>query len=334
MRLYELIERLPKDTEERVEKARKRFNVAVREILRQETGLRLNRPGRERAETITEEIVIVPIAVVPGMPQPLKDMEFSPEDAALLLLGQHRTELLKLREGLPGVYSLVLEMMAAKNALVADGPYLTSAETLLEWTGRLLKRLDEANPVKKVLAVDEDVLGAYWYSPREWGREPRSNIELYWGVIGLIAQMLGTPVDALTVVVLAHECAHAYTHLGTDIDGERWDSEAFSRSEVALKEGLAQYYTFRVCKRLEESMPEAIEAYGKLLLQQPDAYWTHCDWINCFTPEEVRLAVLELRRRDLRTLEKYELALGRASEAIGPAGSRGSLESRDRSSSL
>lgn len=317
MRLYELIEKLPKDTEERVEKARKRFNVAVREILRQETGLRLNRPGRERPEAVTEEVVAVPITVVPGLPQPLKDLEFSPEEAELLLLGQHRTELLKIQEGLPGVHALILEMMAYNHPLVADGRHRFSAETLLELTEHLLRRLEDANPAKKLLAVDEDVLGAYWYSTREYWRESRSSIELYWAIIGLIAQMLGTPVDALTVVVLAHECAHAYTHLGTDIDGERWDSEAFSQSEVALKEGLAQYYTYRVCKRLEESMPEAIQAYGKLLLQQPDAYWTHCDWINCFTPEEVRLAVLELRRRDLRTLEKYELALGRASEAIG-----------------
>lgn len=317
MRLYELIRKLPKDTQERVEKARKRFNVAVREILRQETGLRLNRPGRERLETVTEEMVIVPIAVVPGMPQPLKEMEFSPEDAELLLLGQHRAELLMIQEGLPGVYSLILEMMAAKNALVTDGPYRSSAETLLEWTERLLKILEDANPVKKLLAVNEDVLGAYRYSPREWGREPHSNIELYWCIIGLVAQMLGTPVDALTVVVLAHECAHAYTHLGTDIDGERWDSKAFSQSEVSLTEGLAQYYTYRVCKRLEESLPEAIEAYDKLLAQQPPAYQAHRGWLELYTPEEVRLGVLEVRRRDLGTLKKYEQALVRAKDAIG-----------------
>ena len=66
------------------------------------------------------------------------------------------------------MYSLILEMMAAKNALVADGPYQISAETLLKWTDHLLKKLDDANPVKKVLAIDEDVLGAYWYSRREW----------------------------------------------------------------------------------------------------------------------------------------------------------------------
>ena len=110
---------------------------------------------------------------------------------------------------------------------------------------------------------------------------------------------------------------HAYTHLGTDIDGERWDSGAFHQSEAALKGGLAQYYTYRICRRLEEALPEAFQAYSKLLPQQPDAYRTHCDWVDCFTPEEVRLAVLELRRRDLRTLGKYEQALERAKLAIG-----------------
>ena len=164
--------------------------------------------------------------------------------------------------------------------------------------------------------MNEDILGAYWYFPRDLRREQRSYIELYWSVIGLLAQMLGTSVEALTVVVLAHECAHAYTHLGTDIDGERWDSTAFSQSDVFLKEGLAQYYTYQVCKLLEESLPEAIQAYFSLLIQQPDAYLTHCDWLESYTPEEVRLAALELRRRDSRTLEKYEQALGRAKQAI------------------
>lgn len=317
MRLHDLIEKLPKDTEEQVEKARKRFNPAVREMLRQETGLRLNRPGRERPEAVTEEIIAVPITVVPGLPQPLKDLEFSPEEAELLLLGQHRTELLEIREGLPGVHALILEMMAHNHALVADGRHRLSAEALLELTEHLLRRLEDANPARRLLAVNEDVLGAYWYSTREYWRESHSNIELYWAIIGLIAQMLGTPVDALTVVVLAHECAHAYTHLGTDIDGERWDSKAFSQSEVALKEGLAQYYTFRVCKRLEESLPEAIEAYDKLLAQQPPAYQAHRGWLELYTPEEVRLGVLEVRRRDLRTLDKYEQALGRAKTTIG-----------------
>ena len=45
MRLYDLIEKLPKDTEERVEKARKRFNVAVRRSASGD-GPEINRSGR------------------------------------------------------------------------------------------------------------------------------------------------------------------------------------------------------------------------------------------------------------------------------------------------
>ena len=36
----------------------------------------------------------------------------------------------------------------------------------------------------------------------------------------------GFDVEALTYVVLAHELAHAYTHLGRDIDGNAWDTES------------------------------------------------------------------------------------------------------------
>jgi len=65
-------------------------------------------------------------------------------------------------------------------------------------------------------------------------------------VIGVCAGWLGVPVEELAAVVLAHELAHAYTHLGRDVDGRRWEAQAFRDGEHAPKEGLAQYYTARV----------------------------------------------------------------------------------------
>jgi hypothetical protein len=64
------------------------------------------------------------------------------------------------------------------------------------------------------------VLGAYFF------RIPQ--IRLYWVVIGIAARTLGVAVEALTIVVLAHELARAYTHLGRDIDNERWDTGHFA----------------------------------------------------------------------------------------------------------
>ena len=130
----------------------------------------------------------------------------------------------------------------------------------LELSVELLGRLDAYDPVKIILEVNEDVLGVYRYKlpSRFRPEDPWSgSIELYWGVIGVVAAATGVTIEALTVVVLAHELAHAYTHLGADIDGRRWASTDFRDSAHPLKEGLAQYYTYRVLDRLRVRMPEA-----------------------------------------------------------------------------
>src|SRR4029077_10395808 len=45
---------------------------------------------------------------------------------------------------------------------------------------------------------------------------------------------LGCDVEDLTVVVLTHELAHAYTQLGADIEGRRWAAPLFAKAEIAL----------------------------------------------------------------------------------------------------
>jgi hypothetical protein len=106
-------------------------------------------------------------------------------------------------------------------------------------------------PLKKVLSVREDFLGIYEYDARGLFADEqainRATIRLYWGVIGLVSEWLGCSIEE----VLAHELAHAYTQLGADIDGRRWAAPSFAKAETALKEGLAQYYTDRVLRRLE-----------------------------------------------------------------------------------
>ena len=44
-------------------------------------------------------------------------------------------------------------------------------------------------------------------------------------------------------------------------------------------------------------MPEIFPTYEQLLKHQPKAYTTHMPWVERFKPEEVRLAMLEIRRR-------------------------------------
>lgn len=107
--------------------------------------------------------------------------------------------------------------------------------------------------VKWIPDVNDDFLGLYT-APLD-GQDAR--VAVYWGAFGLVAGMLAISVEDLTAVVLAHELAHAYTHLGSDIDGHCWSTSGFTRSARAVIEGLAQYYTYRVCDRLGGVVPGA-----------------------------------------------------------------------------
>jgi hypothetical protein len=93
-------------------------------------------------------------------------------------------------------------------------PLLTGQEATVdpawEYAQLLLEHLKQFQLTNFILKINEDVLGIYDYG----GTEPK--IELYWGVIGLVARDLNIGVEDLTCVVLAHEFAHAFTHVGSD----------------------------------------------------------------------------------------------------------------------
>jgi len=161
-------------------------------------------------------------------------------------------------------------------------------------------------------------LGSYRYREHGglFGNVYEGHIELYWSIIGLVAQLINTSVEALTVVVFTHELAHAFTHIGADIDGERWPSKEFDEGDRGLAEGLAQYYTARVCDRLERQDVHAKEAYEKLLPHQPPPYQLQRKWLEEFTPEEVRLAMIETRRKGAGKVHDFENLLKAARERL------------------
>ena len=105
---------------------------------------------------------------------------------------------------------------------------------------------------------------------------------------------------------------HAYTHVGADADGRRWGTTAFQRTDRALLEGLAQYYTCRVLERLSKLAPGAMDAYEKLLPHQPAIYRTHLSWLEHYSPEEVRDAMLTVRCQGAGSLSEFQSLLNEA----------------------
>jgi len=298
MLLDELLSLVPLDTKDRVDNTRDRANLIVRESLRNETGLRLKRPD-------AEEVVNVRVRLVEGMPRTLVQRQIEEKHRVAALIAPWRHTLETLQRSGAGTLKLyaILASDRSANALVKDSA--ASLELVLDSANKLLEQTQGFNLTQWILNVHEDVLGIYTYRipehyqatfdvprPRRIG-DP--HIELYWAVIGLIARSINVAVEDLTFLVVAHELAHAFTHAGFDIDGKTWNCYDFADSVVEVKEGLAQYYAWRVCERAQSTFPGARDAFEVLLKHQPPPYHAQEPWIKENTPEQVRWAMIRSR---------------------------------------
>jgi hypothetical protein len=93
---------------------------------------------------------------------------------------------------------------------------------------------------------------------------------------------------------------------------------AFAAAETALKEGLAQYYTERVLRRLERRYARAPTTFLALLPNQPPAYRAHEPWVQNCSPEAVRRAMLEIRRWNEGTMAHLNQRLEAAQKELNP----------------
>jgi hypothetical protein len=133
-------------------------------------------------------------------------------------------------------------------------------------------------------------------------------------VIGAISRLLGIEVEGMTIAVLAHELAHAYTHLGMDLDGQWWE-EGFWNCDRAVTEGLAQYYTHKTLELLIERRGNVSgwNAYQAVLAKQQEYgsknYTSHLKWVDRYSPEVLRATLLTARNAGPTTFENFARAL-------------------------
>jgi hypothetical protein len=274
------------DTEERVLQTVKRFSPIVREVIRAETGLKLS-DGEQRGA--------LPICVTTGMPLSFAQVVTDEPDPILWKLLALRA---RLHEA-AGTLAILAECAPQVASWVScpDGVRETlGAVPAAQKCAALLANLQRADEVKKKIQaiISEDILGRYLYPQHH---APR--IEIYWMPIGLIAQAINVSVENLTIVVLVHELAHGYTHIGCDIDSERWKRDDFANSDVYVKEGLAQHYTAVISEKLEGRSPGCQAAYSAFLELQSGPYLFHQGWLKeqpARRGEAVRYALLAARR--------------------------------------
>jgi hypothetical protein len=302
---------IPPDSEKRVVRAVKQWNLIIREHIRNETALKLS-DGDARLS--------IPVQIKDGFPKRLAELIDEQNDPLLwlLILGKP-----KLDGIVDGVQFLLdnWEELRWWPLLPGDEPVADRwlARTLN--TATLLKQLASAERVRRqIKAIEEDTLGAYFYPANQ-----EYHIELYWMPIAMVAAMLGVKIEDLTVVTLAHELAHGYTHLGRDIEGAVWSDRAFGDADVRIKEGLAQFYTEVVTEKLAVRTPGPKEAFERLLELQGGPYLVHNDWLagkSAKRGEAVRFSLVAARKRSvcnygewLRMLDEANISLGRMGKA-------------------
>lgn len=149
-----------------------------------------------------------------------------------------------------------------------------------------------------------DPLGCYFFQGTDAPiNEPfvnQSRIELYWHNIGVVAKKLGISIPDLTVVVLAHEVAHEFTHLGADLDGCRWPSGRFALVSTTAHEALAQHYCEEALRLMTGEHPGALDAFTRLLAVQSRVYTKRWPMMNKGA-EGVRHGLLSMRKVDPNT---------------------------------
>lgn len=297
-RLKRLLDLHIPEAEERVKRAFRQWNIPIRDYLRNETALRL---------TIGSETQSVPIKVENGIPKPFRDaiLEFSDYLELLLLLPV-------LEKSVDGLNAILQNHSLIGNKLfngfpTADYDDVKRTYELTRLTVAHLKKIDF---LKKIGSINEDIFGSYYFY--------ESRISLYWIPLALTSAMLGVSVESLTVVVLAHEIAHAYTHLGKDIDSQQWDTYAFDVADLRIVEGLAQFYTSVICEKLSVRYPEALNAYKKLLEIQSGAYTVHTDWAKGEKSrgEIIRVSMIKCRTNRITKYDEFIDLLARETTAL------------------
>ncbi len=288
---------MPKAREE-VEQAFRQWNGIVRDQLRNEMGLRLSVGGEAQS---------VPVRICDGLPRPLAAALQEFPDWEWLML--HRPDVEATVRGA----QLLAHHYDEARLTIGDAASMAPESSLIEVASsakQLLERFDKLNAIKRIVDCQEDVLGGYHFRIPE--------VRLYWVPISIVSRLLGIPVDALTLVVLAHELAHAYSHLGRDIDGEAWNTNTFANADMAIVEGIAQFYAQVICESLNMRFPAARHAFEILLAKQSGAYTAYRDWLDSTerSGEIMRVAMIECRSRNSTSTADFESMVDRHRQQV------------------
>lgn len=276
-------------------------NQNIRTSIRDETGLKFSEKGDRQGPTI---------AVVDGLPSPLAQLLEEFPDPVLWELILNGETLRSTQTGLQLLnsnFNLLTDFRKRNNIVLSHNEF----QGTCGFVDALIRWLDSVAIKERFKKINHDVMGAYFFRKRR--------IEIYWLPISIVARLLEVSVEGLTIVVLAHELLHAYTHVGSDHAGEQWDTETFANSDDRIVEGLAQFYTRAISRKLEGRIPGVVNAFEKLLTIQSPAYTCFSEWTDQRerAGEIIRFSMIGCRNKKLTNYEDFLTEMEKVRERIG-----------------
>jgi hypothetical protein len=219
---------VPSTAGEEANRARRNWNQPIREALRTETGLRFA-AGQAASD---DAVSGVTIEVIDGVSEPLAQITREHPDPIAWWILLNRRKLENTAQGLDSLHQRIpgiIHSSLARQLSDGDADAVARSRDLIR---RLLADEIDKPILERIRAIDRDWLGAYFFRQRR--------IELYASAIALWSDRLAVPIEDLAIVVLAHELAHAFTHIARDIDGRVWATNDFAQADLFLYEGLPQ----------------------------------------------------------------------------------------------
>lgn len=139
-----------------------------------------------------------------------------------------------------------------------------------------------------------------------------SSIELYLLPIVIFCKSHNLDFETFFIIILAHEIAHLYNHVGEDKDGYYW--RKFSSTDTHLAEGLAQYYTWAFLHSYEDKLPGGKFTFRFLEKRQAEEYRWFRLWKS--TWEQTYFAFIDSRRNDVTDHREFLYILEKSKERI------------------
>lgn len=301
--LYERLEMLVlsfnENLKDEVIRAKDKYNLKVRGVISEKTGVSLAFKSKEIETKMYETKMIdsidkssIPIKVVDRVPLSLLELFDKFDDNHIELLLHYRRMKSAARE---------LEFNINRYSTFTDyhqkSTSINELNQSISHLNKLIKEVEDCGILEAIQKLGPDLLGAYFLQD--------NRVELYWLCIGLCNILHDLPIEDFTLVVLIHELAHGYTHIGFDKDGNYWDTEHFSHCDLKIVEGFAQFYTEMLCR---DYFNQATAAFNALLSKQSTEYTDYKKWFDEKEPdkyEKARRILLKTRKNKITNYDEF-----------------------------